>query len=203
MRIFLLLVSMLQVSSMWRVACGRKSSSEFGGPLCPTGVLSWSADGRVLVHHSESWCGLLKWGRNIDMKIEDSPPPVFIHLSVRSHSDSCWGSVSAYSTVTVPKTWTLPFVIELSPCGMKARKLTLSDRCLKLFAETLQLHATSSQWNLSPALPAGHNLIICSNTCTIESSMLDLVVQGEIIQEPGCTQDQCPYRFQVHFTSIF
>ena len=23
-----------------------------------------------------------------------------------------------------------------------------------------------------------------------------------IIQEPGCTQDQCPYRFQVHFTSI-
>ena len=69
MRIFVLLVTMLQVSSMCQVACGRKSSSEFGGPLCPTGVLSWSADGRVLVHHSESWCGLLKWGRNIDMKI--------------------------------------------------------------------------------------------------------------------------------------
>ena len=69
MRIFVLLVTMLQVSSMCQVACGPKSSSEFGGPLCPTGVLSWSADGRDFVHHSESWCGLLKWGRNIDMKM--------------------------------------------------------------------------------------------------------------------------------------
>ena len=162
MLIFVLLVSMLQVSSMCQVACGRKSSSEFGGPLCPTGVLSWSADGRVLVHHPESWCGLLKWGRNIDMKIL-----LLLFLSIICQCEA---------TATRVEEACLP--IPLRPfrrrrhCHLWQNWVRAEWRLenwlwvtdvWSFLAETLQLHTTSSQSNLSPALPAGQ-VMFCSQS---------------------------------------